>query len=230
MSLDGTYAGLKASVADFLNRDDLTAAVPDFITLAEAQMQRRFVSRLKQGLSLPRRLVTRNASFAVSSSAETVSLPTDFAGPISFQLPNTPQSIELIYLDDAAFQAEKAAARWTGAPKYYTVVGSVLQLLPVADQAYTATLVYINRIPAVASNANWVLTDYPDAYLYGALVQSAPYLKDDGRIQMWATLFTAAIDDICEADPLPGSKVTLRADLALTRFKNPQPYTTTTNT
>ena len=36
MALDGTYAGLKASVADWLNRADLTAVVPDFITLAEA--------------------------------------------------------------------------------------------------------------------------------------------------------------------------------------------------
>jgi hypothetical protein len=36
-----TYAELKTSIADFLNRDDLTSAIPDFITLAEADMQRR---------------------------------------------------------------------------------------------------------------------------------------------------------------------------------------------
>ena len=34
------YTGLKASIADFLNRDDLTAVIPDFITLAEAQINR----------------------------------------------------------------------------------------------------------------------------------------------------------------------------------------------
>jgi len=39
--LDGTYAGLKASVADWLNRADLAAVVPDFIALAEGQMNRR---------------------------------------------------------------------------------------------------------------------------------------------------------------------------------------------
>ena len=32
MSLSN-YTGLKASIADFLNRDDLTAVIPDFITL-----------------------------------------------------------------------------------------------------------------------------------------------------------------------------------------------------
>jgi hypothetical protein len=31
MALDGTYAGLQASVADRLNRADLTAVVPAFI-------------------------------------------------------------------------------------------------------------------------------------------------------------------------------------------------------
>jgi hypothetical protein len=230
LALDGTYEGLKASVADFLNRADLTASIPDFITLAEAQMQRRFVSRLKQGLSLPRRLVTRNASFAVTNGGETIAIPEDFAGPISFQLPASPQNIELAYLDENAFQSEKASQRWVGPPKFYTVVGSVLQIFPVADQAYTGTLVYINRLPAVASSANWVLTDYPDAYLYGALVQSAPYLKDDARITTWGTLFTAAIDDICEADPLPTNKVTARVDPAMTRYRFQFPYTTTTNT
>jgi hypothetical protein len=56
--LDGTYAGVEESIAGFLNRTDLTARIPDFIVLAEAQMQRRFVSRVKQGLSIPRRLMS----------------------------------------------------------------------------------------------------------------------------------------------------------------------------
>jgi hypothetical protein len=43
MSLDGTYAGLQASVADWLNRADLTAVVPDFIAMAEAQISRRLL-------------------------------------------------------------------------------------------------------------------------------------------------------------------------------------------
>ena len=59
MALDGTYAGLQASIADFLNRTDLAAAIPDFIVLAEAQMARRFVSRATGGMPIPRRLVQR---------------------------------------------------------------------------------------------------------------------------------------------------------------------------
>jgi hypothetical protein len=59
MALDGSYAGLQASIADFLNRGDLSTVIPDFITLAEAQMARRLVSRANAGLAVPRRLILR---------------------------------------------------------------------------------------------------------------------------------------------------------------------------
>ncbi len=34
------YTELQASIADFLNRSDLTSVIPDFITMAEADMNR----------------------------------------------------------------------------------------------------------------------------------------------------------------------------------------------
>ncbi len=40
-----TYTELKASVADWLNRTDLTSVVPDFIALAEAQIERTLRTR-----------------------------------------------------------------------------------------------------------------------------------------------------------------------------------------
>ena len=46
------------------------------------------------------------------------------------------------------------------------------------------------------NQTNWLLTNYPDAYLYGALLHSAPYLQEDSRIQTWAALYQKAISDI----------------------------------
>ena len=40
-----TYAELKASVADWLNRSDLTSAITDFVSLAESQMERDLRTR-----------------------------------------------------------------------------------------------------------------------------------------------------------------------------------------
>jgi hypothetical protein len=58
-------------------------------------------------------------------------------------------------------------------------------------------MVYRQNIPALASNTtNWLLALAPDLYLYGALLESAPYIKEDGRIQTWGLGFTAALSDL----------------------------------
>jgi len=214
MALDGSYDGLKLTIADFLNRTDLAAAIADFIRLAEAQMTRRFAGRQRQGLAVPRRLIQR-ADASIDQGAEYIAVPADLHGPLDFVLQGTPE-IVLDYLDAANLQQQKKADRVRGAPRWYTLVGAELQLYPVADQDYTSELTYIARVPAlgVANPTNWILADYPDAYLYGALVQSAPYLRDDARATTWGTLFAAALDDICNADPLPSEQSRLRTELS----------------
>ena len=58
-------------------------------------------------------------------------------------------------------------------------------------------MVYRRTIPPLASNdSNWLLMLAPDLYLYGALLESAPYLKEDGRIQTWGLGFSTALADL----------------------------------
>jgi len=59
-------------------------------------------------------------------------------------------------------------------------------------------LVYYARIPALSDSntSNWLLDYSPDIYLYGALMQSAPYLQNDERITIWSSLYLKAIDDL----------------------------------
>jgi hypothetical protein len=58
-------------------------------------------------------------------------------------------------------------------------------------------MVYRQNIPPLASNSpNWLLALAPDLYLYGALLESAPYIKEDDRIQTWGLGFTAALNDL----------------------------------
>jgi hypothetical protein len=46
------------------------------------------------------------------------------------------------------------------------------------------------------NDPNWLLTLAPDLYLYGALLESAPYIKEDGRIQTWALGLSTALDGL----------------------------------
>jgi hypothetical protein len=63
-------------------------------------------------------------------------------------------------------------------------------------------LTYYATIPAlsVSNTTNWLLTDSPDLYLYGALLQAAPYLQDDQRISTWGTLYERCLNDLKVSD------------------------------
>src|SRR5579884_2793693 len=103
MALD-TYTNLQTAIANWLNRSDLTAQIPDFITIAEAQMQRRFKMALSEGKMLPRPMLKNNASFSITAATEYINLPTDFLGVLSFTIdapavnPNSIPQVQLDYI------------------------------------------------------------------------------------------------------------------------------------
>jgi hypothetical protein len=181
-----TYAELKSSITDFLNRDDLDTVAADFIALAEADMQR--------GLRHWRMEKRSTAEIDTQYSA----IPADFLEVIRFYITsNDTRPLELIS------QAELLDRKYrnlntSGKPAYYAITAGEIEVYPVPDGTYTAELYYYRTIPALSDSntSNWLLQYYPDAYLYGALIHSAPYLKDDARIQVWAALYQNAISAI----------------------------------
>ena len=191
MALD-TFSALKTTIASFLNRSDLTSIIPDFITLCEAEMNRRLRTR---------RMVGR--ADATVSATEFMSLPDDFGGAKVVKLTTVTPEFILEYLEPG-MAAELQGTTYTaaGQPKFYSLVGDSMEFLPVPDTSYGIEMTYYKRIPALSDSntSNWVLDDHPDAYLYGSLLQSAPYLMDDARITSWGTLFTQALADITRID------------------------------
>lgn len=201
MALDGTYAGLRASVADFLNRGDLAAAIPDFITLAEAQINRRLRVR---------RMIGRSSAMV---SAEFADTPDDFLGPISAVLGDN-SVLDCVSVDAMAAMKCAGGSAPSGTPFAYALVGAQLQFFPAPATSTRVDLTYYARPPALAAaGSNWLLSDCPDVYLYGALLQSAPYLQDDARLSTWANLFTTLLDDLQKADgqEVYGARLTPRA-------------------
>ena len=63
----GTYAELKTAVANWLDRDDLTDRIPEFIALAEAKMNRNLRISLK--CNAHERRVTANAILLIDRRA-----------------------------------------------------------------------------------------------------------------------------------------------------------------
>jgi len=181
------FTDLKASVADFLNRSDLTSVIPDFITMTESEMNR--LLRVRE-MSIRTR---------APLDSQYLQLPVDYLGMRNIELLTTPvtpleylnpQNIDLHRRDDP-----------TGKPIFYTILQNNLEFAPVPDIEYTLEIIYYQRIPSLATfTTNWMMDNNPDAYLYGTLMQSAPYLHADERIQVWAGKFQQILGQIITSD------------------------------
>ena len=181
-----TYAELKSTIAGFLNRDDLTDITSDFVTLAE--------SNLARDISHWRQEKRSTAEIDTQYSA----IPADFLQAVRFYVTSgETRPLELI----SQFQLldrKYSNFNTSGEPAYYAITAGEIEIYPVPDGTYTAELYYISKLAALSDSntSNWLLEYYPDAYLYGSLIHSAPYLKDDARLQTWAALYQSAIDAI----------------------------------
>lgn len=189
-----TTTELISAVTEYLGRDQdttLIARIPTFIQLFEAKMNRDLFYRGMEQRSTA--LVD-----TTSSEPEFISLPSDFQSMRRVRLSSATGKPHLDYkpgvqMDE--FRTSRANA--TGRPQFFTIIGSEMELVPTPDQNYTIEMVYRKYIPALLSNSsNWLLTLAPDLYLYGALLEATPYLKNDERIQTWALGYNNALNSL----------------------------------
>jgi hypothetical protein len=167
------YADLQTAVANWLGgRADLNAVIPDFITLFEKAANRRL--RVQSMLT--------SADLTTVSGAAT--LPTDFliwrdvkwlGNPVRDLQYAIPEWITIVYPTSPA-----------GPPSYFTITSNNrLQTMPFDDTALTR-LHYYQRVPPLANvGTNWLMTNNPDAYLFGALAESGGFTLDDNALAKW---------------------------------------------
>lgn len=180
------YTDLKASVAKWLNRRDLTDQIPDFITLAEAEIRREL------------RRTTVRATVQISS--EEFALPGTVAELRSIRLvTGSPRSDLPLTNTSPEILSEIRARRSTpGRPTAFAHVGGKLIFVPTPDDTYNAEIVYFEKLPSLTDSAptNSVFLESPDLYLFGALKNAEPYLKNDDRIATWETKFAKALEQL----------------------------------
>lgn len=183
------YAELKSAVADWLNRADLTSAIPNFVSLAEAKFNRDLRTRQQ----VKRAYATLTGQY--------IQLPTDWAEGINLQLNVNPVRVLDFVTTD---QADRIRANRYGDTDAdaYTIVGSQLEVIPVVGDDTEIEMAYYAKVPALSDSntTNWLLTEWPDLYLYGTLVHAAPYLREDDRIATWKGLADQLTEEIRMSD------------------------------
>jgi hypothetical protein len=188
------YPSLQTAITEYLARDQdstLIARIPTFVQLAEAKFNRQlFVRQMEQ-----RAIAVVDLT---SSEPEFIALPSDFQSMRRVRLSSVTGKPCLEFrsgtqMDEYRFATADMAAQ----PRYFTIFGEEIELAPTPDASYTVEMIYRQNIPPLASSAtNWLLSMAPDLYLYGALLEAAPYIKEDARIQTWGLGFTSALSDL----------------------------------
>ena len=195
-----TYTDLQTSVANWLHRSDLNALIPDFIALAESKLSGDLQARSME----VRTTLTTTAGNAY------VTLPTDMLEMHRLTVKSDPVYV-LSYRSPDELQQDYPYTT-TGKPAVFAILGSEMQLAPIPDSAYTLELVYKQRIPALSNSntSNWLLAQWPNAYLYGALCAAQPYIANDQRLPTFQALYQEAVDGINGIDWYSGTTMKVR--------------------
>ena len=190
----GTFTELKDAVADWLDRSDLTARIPDFIALAEARINRELRIRPME---------VRSTMYATVDQ-QYFNLPGGYIQMRNIQL-NTNPTTPLEYITPEMLDRLYGSAT-TGKPRAYTLIGDEIQLAPIPDSAYQIEMAFYEKFTALGDGtsgtvtSNWLTKNAPDVLLYGSLMEAEPFIKNDERVPVWLNGYSNAIDKLQKAD------------------------------
>jgi len=184
------YTELKTAVANWLDRDDLTDRIPEFIALAEARFNR----------------VLRLRSMEVKYTANTVAaqrnlaLPTNYIQMRNFQVNTTPLTT-LSYVTPEIYDRLWGGST-QGTPKFYTILADEVSLGPIPASAQEVEMLFYKKFDNLSGSVatNWMITNAPDIYLYGSMLEAEPFIMNDERVPLWAQALQRGISDLQEQD------------------------------
>ena len=193
---------LQTSIGVWLARTDIsTAQINDFITLAETDMEVGTYDGMGNEITPPlrvRSMETKNLTFALTG--EYTTLPANMLELREVYLSSSNPMLPLQYVTPATFDATYLSVTSTPV-NAYTIVGDTIRCGPGASATDTLGLVYYAEIPGlVANSTNWMLTKYPNAYLYGALRHAAPWIGDGMMVEAWQTGFVSTIRGLIRSE------------------------------
>jgi hypothetical protein len=193
MALD-SFQNLQTSVADWLARPGdslLLPAIPDMILMFEEKARDR----------LRTRFVEKSVTITPPPDTNIIPLPLDYGElrhmwidtsngrrHFTFQTPVNMDS-NFYFLDGYAVA--------------YTIEGLNLRVVGnTGDTPDPINIDYLSGLTGLsdATPTNWLLTQYPSAYLWGTLVLAGPYIGDDPRLQIWMANREETFNDIIIAD------------------------------
>lgn len=204
-----TYSDLQTSIASHLDRSDLTSVIPDFIALFEAN------ANVDKAIKT---IFNRTSTSVTTVAAQNyISTPSNFLDAEALILLNAGSKNVITNYGTPSSLYTAFPQTTNGFPGGFITQASKLELARTPDAAYSGTLYYYSKIPALSTTntTNWLLTNYPNLYLYGSLTAAEVYMGTDQRLQVWGNLydnFLQKLGGATDRSKYSGSPVTVKLD------------------
>ena len=173
-----TYATLKTAIQDYLevSESTFTTQLPTFIKESE--------DRIFSFVQLPEQ--RKNVQGTLTTGNRFLATPTDFYAPMSLAIISS-STYDYLDFKHPSFIKEYSSGTTRATPKYYSLFDeAAFEVSPLPDADYTVELHYLNKPNSLTdgsdSGTTFLSTDYPDALLYGSLVEGAIFLKDPADV------------------------------------------------
>lgn len=188
-----TWSSIKSEIAAILDRTDLTAQIPDFVDAAERKISRDIKPRGFESYD--------SATFTASEAGAIIDQPERLLTVISFHVKTNSAGTGTGDVRKPLFRRTYSFLRayWpdqssTGRPKYYADMGADNFIVaPTPSAAFVYEIAYYARLAELSDSntTNWLTEHAPQLLIYGALTETAPYLKDDPRLAVWKAMYDA---------------------------------------
>lgn len=193
------YTGLQAAIADWLNNSSITGAIPNFIRIAEEKFSIKFKSFTPLSVGNPTNTILTNYPdvYLYGTLAEAATYLNDKES-LSVWEGELNKRLSIIRVPDSASNftnytgLQAAIADWLERPDLAAEIPNFIRL---AESVFQRKFSDVTTL-SVGSPTNWLLTSYPDIYLYGSLLEAAPYIKDDARIPLWKAELDSRISEV----------------------------------
>ena len=184
------YTELQTAVANWLDRDDLTARIPEFIALAEARFNR--VLRIR----------SMEAKYTANTVAgqRNLALPASYIQMRNFQVNSNPLTT-LSYVTPEIYDRLWGGST-SGTPKFYTILANEVSFGPIPATVMEVEMLFYKKFENLSGSVatNWLITNAPDIYLYGSMLEAEPFIMNDERVPLWAQALHQGISDLQEQD------------------------------
>lgn len=199
MALIANYGDLKVALSEWLMRDGdaaLAARADAFIALFEAEFT----------LDPEMRTAEMQEIDTATLVGPAIALPDGYLEMVRLRLTGltgTSSTQVLSYVTPGAASALDQTQLISGIAKNYTELAGQIFICPQAWAPVGATMEMayykFTQLKDAQSGTNWLLTKYPNIYLYGALMQAAAYV-DDAVVAKWSTGLVQAMAKLAASD------------------------------